>query len=501
MKKPHLVIFNPDQFRGDVLGHMDNPAAITPNFDYIIRNDAVSFSNAFCQSPLCGPSRCSFMTGWYPHVKGHRIQHYLLRKDEPMLLKSLKQNGYFVWWGGKNDLVPGQKPFDTYCNYRNRPQKKDKVKPLFGENQIRRGNKDSDNYYSHYYGKIEKGNENFYYDSDWDNVLSAVRFIQNYNFNEPMCLYLSLVYPHPPYSVEEPWYSMIDRNKVPKRIPTPENWENVPSKLKGLHDLQRMQGWTEERWNELRATYYGMCSRVDYQFGLLVDALKQKGIYDETAIFIFSDHGDFAGDYGLPEKNSNTFQDCLTRVPFIIKPPASIPVKPGINHALVELTDFIATVEDFSGIEMQHTHFGKTLKPLILGATINHREFIFSEGGILHGETHCTEQRGYKAATPPGEGKTLEDSLYWPYFKLNNCVGPHQTKSVMIRSKEFKYVMRLYEEDEFYDLINDPDEVDNKIKDCSYQKPIMDFRYSLLKFFLKTCDVVPFDLDERFEVL
>ncbi|MHA1526634.1 MAG: sulfatase-like hydrolase/transferase, partial [Promethearchaeota archaeon] len=109
-KKPHIIIFNVDQWRGDALGHMGNPAAVTPNLDQLVKNDAVSFSNAFCQNPVCTPSRCSFMTGWYPHVRGHRTMFHMLHqdRDEPNLLKILKDNGYFVWWGFRNDLIPAQ---------------------------------------------------------------------------------------------------------------------------------------------------------------------------------------------------------------------------------------------------------------------------------------------------------------------------------------------------------------------------------------------------------
>ena len=64
-----------------------------------------------------------------------------------------------------------------------------------------------------------------------------------------------------------------------------------------------------------------MCARLDHQFGMIVEALKDRDFYDQTAIFMFSDHGDFTGDYGLVEKTQNTFEDCLTHVPFIIKPP------------------------------------------------------------------------------------------------------------------------------------------------------------------------------------
>ena len=88
-KKPHILIFNPDQWRGDVMGHIGNRAAVTPSLDSIVETDAVSFTNAFCQNPVCTPSRCSFMTGWYPHVRGHRTMFHMLQPDEPMLLRDL----------------------------------------------------------------------------------------------------------------------------------------------------------------------------------------------------------------------------------------------------------------------------------------------------------------------------------------------------------------------------------------------------------------------------
>ena len=117
-KKPHIVIFNPDQWRGDVLGHAGNAAAVTPHLDALPANDGVSFTSAFCQNTVCTPSRCSFMTGWYPHVRGHRTMHHMLHDElgETNLLKVLKDNGYFVWWGGKNDLVPGQSGFAEHCD-------------------------------------------------------------------------------------------------------------------------------------------------------------------------------------------------------------------------------------------------------------------------------------------------------------------------------------------------------------------------------------------------
>ena len=110
MKRPHIIIFNPDQMRADSLAHLGNPAAITPNLDAFARTQAVSFENAYCQNPVCVPSRCSFTTGLYPHVRGHRTMSYLLREEETSIFEELKQAGYHVWMNARKDLVAGQMP-------------------------------------------------------------------------------------------------------------------------------------------------------------------------------------------------------------------------------------------------------------------------------------------------------------------------------------------------------------------------------------------------------
>ncbi|MFN2272967.1 MAG: sulfatase-like hydrolase/transferase [Anaerolineae bacterium] len=487
-ERPHLVIFNPDQWRGDVLGHAGNSAAVTPHLDQMVRTDGVSFRNAFCQNPVCTPSRCAFMTGWYPHVRGHRTMYHMLRADEPVLLKTLKENGYFVWWGGKNDLVPGQLGYDDTCHIKYQPDRP--LYPNLHSLTEWRGEPGSDTYYSFYYGRLEKDDDKaHYYDSDWANVLGAIDLIKNPPTDQPLCIYLPLGYPHPPYAVEEPYYSMIDRNKLPQRIPAPQSWAGKPSILRNIYDNQNLQGWTEERWTELRATYYGMCARVDHQFGLLMEALREAGLYDDTAVFFFADHGDFTGDYGLVEKTQNTFEDCLTRVPFVVKPPARVEAKPGVSEALVELIDFPATVEALTGITPHHTHFGRSLLPVIAGETDEHRDAVFCEGGRLHGETHCMELESTSSQNPTG--------LYWPRMEAQRKEGPEHTKAVMCRTREYKYVRRLYETDELYDLRNDPDERENRIDDPALKGILAQLKERLLTFYLETGDVVPHDVDSR----
>jgi arylsulfatase A-like enzyme len=289
--------------------------------------------------------------------------------------------------------------------------------------------------------------------------------------------------------VEDPFYSMIDRSKVPPRVPEPESWDGLPSIIKGIRENSRIE-ISEEEWTESRAVYYGMCSRLDHQFGLVVDALKERGKYDDTAIFFFSDHGTFVGDYGIASVNQNTFQDVITRVPMIVKPPAGVPVKPGLRDALVELVDFPATVEELVGIEPEHSHFGRSLLPLIAGEAEEHRDAVFCEGGRLAGEEQCKEKEYLPGHEDPND-------FYYPRLILQAGDGPEHTKAVMCRTKTHKYVYRLYEDDEFYLLEEDPDELNNRIHDPACAADAAAMKDRMLTFFLETCDTVPRGTDKR----
>lgn len=502
MSKPHIIIFNPDQWRGDVLGHVGNAAAMTPNLDRMVAEDGVSFASAFCQNPVCTPSRCSFMTGWYPHVRGHRTMFHMLHpeRNEPNLLKILKDNGYFVWWGGKNDLTPGGEPVDAYCDIRFRPNREDYERwgcspreGSHGGDLAWRGPEDGDNFYSFFKGKLDKADEPVYCDNDWAMVLGALDFIGGYDGDQPLCIYLPVTYPHPPYCVEEPWYSLIDREQLPPRTPAPEDWSSKPSILQGIWQNQRLQSWTEERWRELRATYYGMCARLDHQYGLLRDTLKERSLYDDSAIFVFSDHGDYTGDFGIVEKTQNTMEDCLTRVPFLLKPPKAVSVQPRVSNALVELVDFSATVYALTGIDPGYDSFGRSLLPLVSGETESHRDAVFCEGGRRIGETQAMELESARGrAGMNGKG------LYSPRINLQvTDDGVFHTKAAMCRTHTHKYVQRLYETDELYDLVRDPCEQHNLIDDPGHQQILQTLKDRMLLWYMETADVVPQRTDQR----
>ena len=411
---------------------------------------------------------------------------HMLRDDEPTLLRRLKEAGYFVWWGGKNDLVPAQHGFDEHCHV-----KFDPPRPLQELPPSWRGDPLGDSFFSFYHGRLDKpeGEEHFY-DHDWACVLGAVEQLGQLPEGQPFCLYLPLLNPHPPFAVEEPFYSAVDRGRVSHRIREPDDWDDKPSMLRGIYEQSRMQNWTEDRWTELRATYYGMCGRTDHQFGLVLDALREADAWDDTAVFFFSDHASYVGDYGVVGVNQNTFDDVLTHVPFVCKPPTGVDVEPGTRQALIELVDFTATVEELAGLEPAHSHFGRSLLPLLAGGADSHRDAVFAEGGRLSEERQCMELE-----YPPGHQDPSD--LYYPRLSLQAGAGPEHTKAVMCRTRRHKYVRRHYERDELYDLEADPQERTNRIDDPACAAVLAALRERMLQWFVETADVVPLVPDQR----
>ncbi len=480
-KRPNIVILNPDQMRADTLSHLGNPASITPVLDNLT-NEGVSFSNAYCQNPVCTPSRCSFMSGWYPHVAGHRTMTHMLREHEPVLLKELKDNGYQVWMNERNDLIPADHMnyYEDYCT--TFFQVKEKPKTL--ETSIKRGEPGSKHYYSFYRGELEEGMD---LDDLW--TKGAVDFIDGFESEEPFCLFLPWMNPHPEYMVKEPYYSRIDRDKLEARILPPEGYEGKPRIQKELNRIQNMDAFTEDDYRELRAVYLGMCSKVDDMVGQVIDALKRNGLYDNTAIFFFSDHGDYTGDYGIVEKAQNCFEDCLVNVPFIVKLPKGMQKRTGISDELIELIDFYGTVEDLVGFEPSHTHFGHSLIDFMALRENKLRFSVHCEGGFRKGEEHCKESGG--------SGTPISSSLYYPRQYLQYSDEMYNGKAIMHRTKDYKYIRRLYEKDEFYDLKKDPSEIHNLIDSKEYAEIINSMKEGLLEHYMDTCDVVPYKKDSR----
>lgn len=490
MKKPNIVYFVADQMRSDSLHHLGNEASITPNLDSFAQEEAVSFKNAYCQNPVCVPSRNSFLSGLYPHTTGHRTMHFLQNPDDPNILKVMKEAGYQVIWVGRNDVVPADKTKSPYCDeYYDGKDFFSKLEPNKDSGFHHQSNKDvvvGPELYSFYVGKAERGAHPFI-DLDWNYLQSALDFLDrkaNGKDNRPFFLYLTLNYPHPPYVCEDPWYSSIDASKLEKRRPSAVNLEGKSSMLRGIAKNQGLDVWDESKFDELRKTYLAMVSRFDSQFKILRDKLIEHNFYDDSSVFVFSDHGDFTTDYSVAEKAQNCFENPVSNVPLMIKPSKAFKVKPGVSEALVELVDLSATIADMTETKIPYVQFGKSLKDAIAGSPV-HKDAVICEGGRIHGEEHAKEL-GH-----------VETSPYYPRLSTQYSDGPEHTKAVMIRMGNKKYTYRLYEDDEFYDLDKDPYEIHNDIHNPDYAEDIAAMQKRLLQFMIETGDYVPVRRDKR----
>lgn len=480
MKKKNIVMIVADQWRGDSVGYDGNEVVQTPELDHLA-TEGVAFSNTYCQNPVCVPSRSSFLTGWYPHTKGYRTMHHLMSDEDPNLLKTLKKEGYHVYWGGRNDFLKIDADHDAYYSTRS-DQFAEHFKAIMGNKKgEKREPKEAPEFYTHAPGVKEKVSQ-----PDVDQMLDAMEFINNdVSGNDPFCMYLALALPHPPYEIEPEWFDKFNEADIPAPIKlTEEQWREKPSIIQGIYKNQNLYNLSDEELKKIKQIYYAMGTKLDHYIGRLVETLKEKELYDDTIIVFFSDHGDYTGDYQMVEKTQNTFEDCLARVPLIIKPAKDMDYIPRKTDALVELIDVQATIMDLLDIKPEHRHFGQSLGDVLKGEE-EHRDVVFCEGGRLEGERHAMDA----GHTP--------DNEYWARTTEQEKM-PQHTKAMMIRDYDYKYVYRLYEDDEFYDLKADPDEKENRIHDQQFNEKIQSYKNRILRHFFETGDVVPFKQDKRF---
>ncbi len=489
-KQPNILYFVADQMRADTQHYLGNPASSTPNLDKLVE-EGVGFENAYCQNPVCVPSRCSFMTGLYPHTTGHRTMHFLQEDDEPNILKTMKKAGYEVIWIGRNDIVPGNKSKAEYCDEYydgihpgNMRDVDCDVMSSLQHTKHDKGDKRpfSKDEYSFYVGKVD---EKHCGPADVGCVEACLDYLdrkKKEGNDKPFFVYCTLMYPHPPYRCSEPWFSLIDRNALPPR----KKWNpNKPKMLVETANRMDLHDWSEEKWNELRAVYLGMTAKWDNQLGQVIDKLKECGFYDDTNIFCFSDHGDYTGDYDIVEKLQNCFEDDLTNIPLVIKPSKDIPVKPRVTKALAELVDLSATVSEMTGVELDYVQYGKSLVHVLNGDD-THSEAIFAEGGRPYGDKPAMEL-----------GHDDPEDMYWPRLSVQHEENGAHGRATMCRMGNIKYTMRLYEKDELYDLDNDPDEQINEIDNPKYASTIVKMQSAILKWYQETADWVPNRKDKR----
>jgi len=463
---PNIIFFVADELRGDCISLEGKRNSIikTPNIDQFAQ-DGVAFTNCFTVNPVCGPSRCCTFTGQYVHSNNHRSLYQLLQPNEENLFKFLKEKGYEVIWIGRNDLFRKSAIKDSISKRFRIKTRKIKTNPYPLDHSMRK---------SFYFGeRTEEESKDF----DYYITQEAINYL-NSNPVKPFCLFIAMNFPHPPYTVEEPFFSMYDRENVP--APIPPKLEDKPEFMRLLQKRYGLKNFTKEDFKEIIATYYGMVSRIDYQFGLIINKLKEIGAYDNSAIAFFADHGDFLGDYGLTEKWPTAFQDCLINIPLILKIPG-IERKNVIHDQLVQTIDIFPTIIHVAQINTQYTHFGKNLIPLLQGHLTKVRNAVFAEGGYNPREPQCFEPV-ITSPELPGIG------IYYDKTNIPKEDRSTVARSAMIRTKLWKLIIRDQGKEELYDLMYDPNEANNLIDIYAYDKVKSDLKEQLLRWYLRTSD-------------
>lgn len=484
MGRPNIVMFMPDQLRYDCLGCFGNTSINTPNIDKLASN-GTKFTECYLQNSVCSQSRCSIFTSTYNHVRGHRGLNSLLQPWEPNVFKVLKDNGYHVAvLAPRGDLFAegaGELSVDEY-GFLEPPEVKFDVKPFpRGEALVI---EEGHTIFQRLFYTGKKGDQTIV-DYDEAAIRSAEAWLDNPPEDKPWVLLLPLIFPHVPFAVEEPYFSMYNRSEVPLPIDPERRTGYEPKYMETLRKWYGTQNADESTWREIIATYYGMISRIDDQLGRVVKKLHDKRLDENTYTFFFTDHGEYLGDYGLVEKWPSGLSKSLLHEPLIVSGPR-IPQNRTIN-ATCEMVDLGPTLFELCGIDQNpYPHNGKSLLPLIIDPDTDHKNYAFSEGGFLK-----TEEPIIEYATFPYDIKS------YLQHKDVELVG----RATAVRNQKYTYIYRLYEKPELYDNIKDPEELHNLAEEPEYQIVVREFNDVMLRWLVETSDHAPFQIDARFPTI
>jgi arylsulfatase A-like enzyme len=472
-KRPNIIFFMPDEMRADALACYGNPITKTPNFDRLAK-EGTRFSNCQVQYPVCGASRCSLLTGWPTSVRGHRSLYYFLRPDEPNLFRYLRRGGYDVYWFGKNDALAAQTFADSVTEW------SDVTATVAGGAAGAAAARPTD---------LTPGVNSMLYSaggtrtstSDYAQFQKALQIIERKESERPFCIYLPLSQPHPPYTISPDFYDMYSPASLPELAPS--GLPKKPDFHAGIRELYGLSKLDDATFRKIKAVYYGQVSYSDWLMGELLAALERKGRDKDTAVFLFADHGDYTGDFGLVEKWPSGLEDCLTHVPLIVRVPGG---KQGVvADEMVELYDVMQTSLDLAGTTAQHTHFSRSLIPQITGGSGDPDRAAFAEGGYNIYEPQCFEPLG--AGGGPYVGK----------IRLQNERPETVSRSAMVRTRDYKLIVRPQGQSELYSSKDDPQERNNLVGDTSVGKVQADLQNKLLNHCIETTGIAPTDKDPR----
>lgn len=364
--RPNILWYCTDQQRFDTIGALGNPHVQTPTLDQLV-SAGVAFTHAYCQSPICTPSRSSFMTGLYPsRVHNTRNGNDTFPDHPPIISKLIAESGYDCGMVGKFHLQssglrtePRLDDGFTFWKFSHAPRDDWQQGHDYAD-WVRENGGDLD--------AMRQSEERVspeLHQTTWASE-RAIEFITNQRpANQPWLLNVNVYDPHPPFIPPRVYAERFD----PETMPGPYFRQSdliQQSKLERVdfqgdvcdpigHDAKQMQ-----------ANYYAMIAQIDDQFARILNVLEQTGQRNNTVVVFTSDHGESLGDHGLMQKGAR-FYEGLVRVPLIFSLPGQF--KQGLQStALVELLDMSHTLLELAGVKIPDYFQGQSLLPILQGA-------------------------------------------------------------------------------------------------------------------------------------
>lgn len=381
MQRPNILLLYVDQQRWDTIRSQGNDHISTPHLDQLAQ-DGVLFDRAFCNSPVCMPSRQSMLSGLYPSTLGCMTNGIEMNETVPILPAYLKPYGYHTANIGKLHFL----------NHSNRDHRS--PHPLFG--------------FDHLLVSDEPG----CYDDAYIKWVEeqAPEQVENCRCSTPpICLRETIAKQprntHEPYLFEGPeelthsafvasetirylemqqdrpflaiagFYAPHCPLNPPKRFVDLYEGANLPLPVMNAEDNEL--GLSDEEWRKIKLYYYALISHVDDQIGRIIAKLKALNLYEKTIVVFTSDHGEHLGDHGQIQKGPPGLDSC-SRIPLIVSAPGRIE-KRGIQKELIESVDLVPTLIDFCGIQVPPALQGKSFRPLLEGKSYHPRSSAYLE--------------------------------------------------------------------------------------------------------------------------
>ncbi len=431
--KPNVLFIAVDDMNND-LGCYGSTIVKSPNIDALAKR-GVRFDRAYCQFPLCSPSRSSIMTGLRPDTTRVFNLQYHFRQGLPEVVtmsQMFMRNGYYAarvgkiyHYGNPGDI--GTSGLDDPASWKEfvNPAGMDKttLEPDVTNFTPQRGLGSAMAFLSDKQGRDEDH-------TDGKVATEAIRLMEQHK-GEPFFLAVGFYRPHTPYIAPKKYFDLYPLEKI-----------SVPEMPKGFVDtvpaaaLSATKPWpnfgvTPEQARLTKQAYYAAISFVDAQVGRVVDALDRLGLRENTIIVFWSDHGYQLGEHGLWMKQS-CFEESA-RVPFIV-------VAPGVKSSTrgkpsprpVELIDVYPTLADLAGLTPPANLPGASLRPLLAKADApwNRPAFTQVERGGFPGRSVRTARWRYTEWDEGKQGTELYDHETDPKEMKNLAADPGQAAVV-----------------------------------------------------------------------